>query len=130
MKIVKESYESFVKREKDIVIASPLGQEIKNGKVSYYEILSDDNEYIDNFEVFDLDSNWLGIDVHSNITVFDDENVMKDVLSELKKYYTSLVLRISEEFSNRIELAKKYGFVENRVIEQGKYKYIELKIEF
>lgn len=92
--------------------------------------MSDENNYIDNFKVFDLDNNWLAIDIHNKDSIFDDESVMKVILSELKQYYTSLVLRIDEDFSNRIELAKKYGFVENCVKVQGNYNYIELKIEF
>lgn len=129
MKIIKESYESFIKRENES-IDSPLALGIKNGEISYYEILSDENNYIDNFKVFDLDNNWLAIDIHNKDSIFDDESVMKVILSELKQYYTSLVLRIDEDFSNRIELAKKYGFVENCVKVQGNYNYIELKIEF
>ena len=128
MKIVKESYESFIKRENEN-IDSPLALGIKNGEISYYEILSDENNYIDNFKVFDLDNNWLAVDIHNKDSIFDDESVMKVILSELKQYYTSLVLRIDEDFSNRIELAKKYGFVENCVKIQGNYNYIELKIE-
>ena len=56
--------------------------------------------------------------------------IMKVILSEMKKNYASLVLRIDEDFKDRIELAKKYGFVENCVKAQGNYNYIELKIEF
>lgn len=129
MKIVKESYEKFIKRE-TVSIDSPLALGIKNGEISYYEILNDENNYVYNFEVFDLDNNWLAIDVHNKKSILDNENIMKLILSEMKKNYASLVLRIDEDFNDRIELAKKYGFVEIDVKAQGNYKYIELKIEF
>lgn len=129
MKIVKESYEKFIKRE-TVSIDSPLALGIKNGEISYYEILNDENNYVYNFEVFDLDNNWLAIDVHNKKSILDNENIMKLILSEMKKNYASLVLRIDEDFNDRIELAKKYGFVEIDVKVQGNYKYIELKIEF
>ena len=54
---------------------------------------------------------------------------MNLILSELKKYYSSLVLRIDEEFKERIDIAKSYGFEEKSVKNQGNYNYIELKIE-
>lgn len=129
MKIIKESYEKFIKRE-NISTESPLSLGIKNNEISYYEILDDNNNYIDNFKVFDFDNNWLAINVHNKNSIIDNESVMKVILSELKQHYKSLVLRIDEGFSNRIELAKKYGFVENGVKVQANYNYIELKIEF
>lgn len=129
MKIVKVSYESFIKRENES-IDSPLAVGIKNGEISYYEILNDENYYINNFKVFDFDNNWLAIDVHNKDSILDNEMIMKVILSEMKKNYASLVLRIDEDFKDRIELAKKYGFVENCVKVQGNYNYIELKIEF
>lgn len=129
MKIVKESYENFIKRENGS-IDSPLALGIKNGEISYYEILNDENNYVNNFKVFDLDNNWLAIDVHNKNSILDNENIMKLILSEMKKNYTSLVLRVDEEFKDRIEIAKKYGFVENCIKTQGNYNYIELKIEF
>lgn len=129
MKVIKENYEKFIQRENED-IDSPLKVEIKNKEISYYEILNDENNYINNFKVFDCDNNWLAIDVHNKNSILDDDMIMKEILSEMKKNYTSLVLRIDENFKDRIELAKKYGFVENCVKEQGGYNYIELKIEF
>lgn len=129
MKVIKENYEKFIQRENED-IDSPLKVGIKNKEISYYEILNDENNYINNFKVFDCDNNWLAIDVHNKNSILDDDMIMKEILSEMKKNYTSLVLRIDEDFKDRIELAKKYGFVENCVKEQGGYNYIELKIEF
>ena len=129
MKVVKENYEKFIQRENEN-IASPLAVGIKNGEISYYEILNDENNYINNFKIFDFDNNWLAIDVHNKDSIIDDEMIMKVILSEMKKNYAILVLRIDENFKGRIALAKKYGFVENCVKVQGNYNYIELKIEF
>jgi len=129
MKIVKENYENFIKRE-NINIDSPLALGIKNGEISYYEIINDENNYVNNFKVFDLDNNWLAIDVHNKNSILDNEEIMKLILSEMKKKYTCLILRVDEEFKERIEKAKEYGFVENCVKTQGNYNYIELKIEF
>lgn len=129
MKVIKENYEKFIQRENED-IDSPLKVGIKNKEISYYEILNDENNYINNFKVFDCDNNWLAIDVHNKNSILNDDMIMKEILSEMKKNYTSLVLRIDEGFKDRIELAKKYGFVENCVKEQRGYNYIELKIEF
>ena len=129
MKVIKEGYEKFIQRENPNV-DSPLAVGIKTGEISYYEILNDENNYIDSFKVFDLDNNWLAIDVHNKDSILDNEMIMKVILSEMKKNYARLVLRIDEDFKDRIELAKKYGFVENCVKVQGNYNYIELKIEF
>lgn len=129
MKVVKENYEKFIQRENEN-IASSLAVGIKNGEISYYEILNNENNYINNFKIFDFDNNWLAIDVHNKDSIIDNEMIMKVILSEMKKNYASLVLRIDEDFKDRIELAKKYGFVENCVKVQGNYNYIELKIEF
>lgn len=129
MKIVKESYEKFIQRENGSA-DSKLAVGIKNGEISYYEILNDEGNYINNFNIFDFDNNWLAIDVHNKDSILDNETIMKLILSEMKKNYASLVLRIDENFNDRIELAKKYGFVENGVKVQGNYNYIELKIEF
>ena len=129
MKVIKEGYEKFIQRENQNV-DSPLAVGIKIGEISYYEILNDENNYINSFKVFDLDNNWLAIDVHNKNSILDNEMIMKVILSEMKKNYESLVLRIDEDFKDRIALAKKYGFVENCVKVQGNYNYIELKIEF
>lgn len=129
MKVVKENYEKFIQRENEN-IASSLAVGIKNGEISYYEILNNENNYINNFKIFDFDNNLLAIDVHNKDSIIDNEMIMKVILSEMKKNYASLVLRIDEDFKDRIELAKKYGFVENCVKVQGNYNYIELKIEF
>lgn len=127
MKIVKSNYENFKKRVTDLT--SPLAVGIKNGNISYFEILNDDESYVNDFEVFNNDDNWLGINVHDKISILDDEEIMKLILLELKTYYSSLVLRISEEFKHRIEQAKLYGFEEKSVKRQGNYNYVELKIE-
>lgn len=129
MKIVKSNYESYKKRVNYENLASPLAKSIESGNVSYYEILNDDNTYFDNFEVFDNDNNWLAIDVHNKNSIIDNKEFMKLILSELKKYYSSLVLRIDEEFKDRIDNAKLYGFEEKSVKNQGNYNYVELKIE-
>lgn len=109
MKVVKENYEKFIQRENEN-IASSLAVGIKNGEISYYEILNNENNYINNFKIFDFDNNWLAIDVHNKDSIIDNEMIMKVILSEMKKNYASLVLRIDEDFKDRIELAKKIWF--------------------
>lgn len=129
MKIVKSNYESYKKRVNYANLESPLAKSIESGNVSYYEILNDDDTYFDNFEVFDNDNNWLAIDVHNKNSIIDNKELMNLILSELKKYYSSLILRIDKEFKDRIDKAKLYGFEEKSVKNQGNYNYIELKIE-
>ena len=84
---------------------------------------------MDNFEVFDNDNNWLAIDVHNKNSIIDNKELMNLILSELKKYYSSLILRIDKEFKDRIDNAKLYGFEEKSVKNQGNYNYVELQIE-
>ncbi len=128
MKIVKSGYESYKTRVNNENLESPLAKNIESGSVSYFEILNDDNTYLNNFEVFDKDNNWLAIDVHNKNSIIDNKELMSLILSELKKYYSSLVLRIDEEFKDRIDSAKQYGFEEKSVKNQGNYNYVELKI--
>lgn len=129
MKIIKSNYESYKTRVNNENLESPLAKNIESGNVSYFEILNDDNTYLDNFEVFDNDNNWLAIDVHNKNSIIDNKELMNLILLELKKYYSSLVLRIGEEFKDRIDSAKLYGFEEKSVKNQGNYNYVELKIE-
>jgi len=129
MKIVKSNYESYKKRVNNDILDSPLAKNIESGKVSYFEILNDDNSYITNFEVWDEDSNWLAINIHDKKSIINDKELMNLILSELKKYYSSLVLRVDEKFKERIDNAKLYGFKEKSVKKQGNYNYVELKIE-
>lgn len=129
MKIIKSNYNNFVKRVNENILKSPLADKIKNGKISYFEILNDDDSYIDNFEVFDDADNWLAIDVHDKKSTIDDEKIMKFILSELKNYYENIVLIISEEFKDKIKNAKKLGFKEICKEKQGNYNYIKLKKE-
>ena len=67
--------------------------------------------------------------LYSIESIIDNKELMILILSELKKYYSCLVLRIDEEFDKRIKKAKSYGFVVKSVKQQGIYHYIELKIE-
>lgn len=129
MKIIKSNYESYKKRISNEKLESPLAKNIENNNVSYFEILNDDNTFFNNFVVFDNDNNWLAIDIHNKESIIDNEQLMNLILSELKKYYSNLVLRIDEKFKNRIERAKLYGFQEIKVIKQENYNYVELKIE-
>lgn len=129
MKIIKSNYESYKKRVRKDALTSVLAKNIENGNASYFEIFTDNNEYVKNFEVYDKDNNWLSIDVHNKESIIDDKELMILLLSELKKYYSSLVLRIDEEFDERIEKAKQYGFIVKSVKQQGIYHYVELKIE-
>ena len=130
MKIVKENYESYIKRKVEKLKQTPLASLIKNNETSYYEILDEENNYVTSFEVFDSDNNWLAINFNSKDSILNDEKTMNLLLSEMKKNYKSLVLRIAEEFQDKISLAKKYGFLESGIKKQGNYNYVELKIEF
>lgn len=129
MRINKSNYEDYKTRVNKEELTSMLARNIENGNVSYFEIFNDNNEYVKSFEVYDKDNNWLAIDVHNKESIIDNKELMILILSELKKYYSCLVLRIDEEFDKRIKKAKSYGFVVKSVKQQGIYHYIELKIE-
>ena len=129
MKIVKENYEGYIKREVEKLKQTPLASSIKNNETSYYEILDEENNYVTSFEVFDSDNNWLAINFNSKDSILNDEKAMNLLLSEMKQNYKSLNLRIPEEFQDKISLAKKYGFFESGIKKQGNYNYVELKIE-
>ncbi len=97
--IIKSNYENRISED---ILTSPLATGIQNGSISYFEILNDGNSYVYNFEVYDKDDNWLAIDVRSKTSLFDDSETIKQILLELKKYYSYLVLRIAKEFKDRI----------------------------
>ena len=84
MKIIKSNYESYKTRVNNENLESPLAKNIESGNVSYFAILNDDNTYLDNFEVFDNDNNWLAIDVHNKNSIIDNKELMNLILSELK----------------------------------------------
>ena len=126
MKLLKKDYNAYVKRND---LNSSLANHLKNGKISYFEILDDNNNYLDNFVVYDNQNNWLAINIHDKISIIDNKNLIEFILSELKKYYDYVILIISEEFKDRIKKAKELGFKEMQKEKQGKFNYLKLKKE-
>ena len=126
MKLLKKDYNAYVKRND---LNSSLANHLKNGQISYFEILDDNNNYLDNFVVYDNQNNWLAINIHDKISIIDNKNLIEFILSELKKYYDYVILIISEEFKDRIKKAKELGFKEMQKEKQGKFNYLKLKKE-
>ncbi len=122
MKLLKKDYNAYIKRNE-------LKNYLKNGQISYFEILDDNNNYLDNFVVYDNQNNWLAINIHDKISIIDNKNLIEFILRELKKYYDYVILIISEEFKDRIKKAKKLGFKEIQKEKQGKFNYLKLKKE-
>lgn len=126
MKLLKKDYNAYIKRND---LNCSLANHLKNGQISYFEILDDNNNYLDNFVVYDNQNNWLAINIHDKISIIDNKNLIEFILSELKKYYDYVILIISEEFKDKIKKAKKLGFKEIQKEKQGKFNYLKLKKE-
>ena len=126
MKLLKKYYNAYIKRND---LNSSLANHLKNGQISYFEILDDNNNYLDDFVVYDNQNNWLAINIHDKISIIDNKNLIEFILRELKKYYDYVILIISEEFKDRIKKAKELGFKEMQKEKQGKFNYLKLKKE-
>ncbi len=72
MKMLKKDYNAYVKRND---LNSSLANHLKNGQISYFEILDDNNNYLDNFVVYDNQNNWLAINIHDKISIIDNKNL-------------------------------------------------------
>ena len=126
MKLLKKDYNAYIKRNE---LNCSLANYLKNGQISYFEILDDNNNYLDNFVVYDNQNNWLAINIHDKISIIDNKNLIEFILRELKKYYDYVILIISKEFKDRIKKAKELGFKEIQKEKQRKFNYLKLKKE-
>ena len=126
MKLLKKDYNAYIKRND---LNCSLANHLKNGQISYFEILDDNNNYLDNFVVYDNQNNWLAINIHDKISIIDNKNLVEFILRELKKYYDYVILIISKEFKDRIKKAKELGFKEIQKEKQRKFNYLKLKKE-
>lgn len=126
MKLLKKDYNAYIKRND---LNCSLANHLKNGQISYFEILDDNNNYLDDFVVYDNQNNWLAINIHDKISIIDNKNLVEFILRELKKYYDYVILIISKEFKDRIKKAKELGFKEIQKEKQRKFNYLKLKKE-
>ena len=124
----KANYDSYIKRKGKDFLNSSLANDLKNNKISYFEIF-DDNNFINSFVVYDYQNNWLAIPVHDKISILDNKLLINFILSELKNYYKYVTLIISEEFISRIKTAQQMGFKKIGIEKQNNFNYVKLKKE-
>ena len=124
----KANYDSYIKRKGKDFLNSSLANDLKNNKISYFEIF-DNNNFINSFVVYDYQNNWLAIPVHDKISILDNKRLINFILSELKNYYKYVTLIISEEFISRIKTAQQMGFKKIGIEKQNNFNYVKLKKE-
>ena len=128
MILIKANYDSYIKRKGKDLINSSLANDLKNNKISYFEIF-DNNNFVNSFVVYDYQNNWLAIPVHDKISILDNKRLINFILSELKNYYKYVTLIISEEFISRIKTAQQMGFKKIGIEKQNNFNYVKLKKE-